>query len=162
MAGQPTYPIWLTFSATGINFNEAGSPPSTLPPSNIVPKGSTFSVDVTFEGSGLIFAGLEATPGVTYTVDVSAESFSADGGPTYEGRLGLVTGNLASGGSPYTATVTVASGKPSGPSQDGNPVAPDFVLPPGLYKVTAVVQLSAPWNFVVGYFESPVLLQIYE
>jgi hypothetical protein len=157
MAGQPTR-FWLTFDVSNITFAEAG-----LQPSNIVAPGGTFAISVTFTGAGPIFSALEGNPplvpGVPYTVTVSAESLAADGGGTYEGVLGVFNGTLAPGRSPYTAVISLLAGAPSGPSQDGSPVPPQ--LPKGLYKITAVVQLAAPWNFVVGYFESPDLLQVY-
>ena len=122
------------FDVTNI---EVFEPAGALAPSIVIPVGGSFNLVATFEGAGFIWAAFEGL-GIAWTANFYAEG---QGAAAPELDLGAVPGVLAPGGSPYSATLTVAAGIPTAGVYDMSCLV-TFPAVPGMTGFNAPLHIS--------------------
>jgi hypothetical protein len=138
MAGQPNVPGFLEFDVTDLTLSD-----------NTVHEDDSFDVTVTYTGTGGIWNFLEFISDNFAPLNATAQFYSEGMGVgAGENDLGSVDVQLITGGSPYSASITV----------DTSVATTD--LDEGVYRIQCLVQVEN--SGIMGFFEGDILLSMYD
>jgi hypothetical protein len=160
MAGQPQLAGLLEFDVTTLTILNEATPDVFIPVPNIVDAGETFTLQITFTGSGPFWEFfIEPTPVIRARVTVHAEGM---GGTAAELDLDPVCVDLVLGTGTYSVNYPVTGGiAQNGVYRLSAMVTLERIDPADIANITNCSIAAVPLPMVLGFTEN-VVLQVHE